>query len=231
MLPSTHITLVLLSLCVAKPALALSYSGLPFHATVVDAVSKEPVEGVVVVAVWRLELRYGEPIGPLTSTEAVTDKKGYFAMPGWGPLEVRVGTTGGLPRMGPNEPYLMLLKPGYEPGYVGGTHETDYLKDPSRNSDPIRAAVALDGRTFELSRWTASDAIYNNTLLLWRNNVPFLGCAWARTPRMTVTLIREGQRLKYLTGRNMILDPDWLSEDYEGQHCGAKKPILDEALK
>jgi hypothetical protein len=136
--------------------------------------------------------------------------------------------------MSPNQPVLYLFKPGYEPQQAElKYHDTAYLNDPWSTGDPVRA-VAND-RTIELRRWNKSDAAYNQRLIFW--NAGFLNsCGWARTPRMTVALIREGERLKGLnpSKRNEVLDPQWLKGDRLGQHCvsnEAMQAILDEALK
>jgi hypothetical protein len=232
MLRCTHWFLALLLSCVAQTAGALSYSALPFSGKVVDASTKQPLEGVIVVAGWRLEGRLGSGVGVLYSTESVTDHDGSFSMPGWGPLEVKVhADEEPVPaRMSPNEPILFVFKPGYAPLKTAlKYYDTSYLNDPWSTGEPVRA-VAND-RTLELRRWTQSDAIYNQKLIGW--GVPLSGCSWARAPHMTIALIREGERLKDFnpTRRNEVLNPAWLKEDYEGQHCGSKKAILDEALK
>lgn len=222
----------LLLLLAAHAAAALSYSAQPFSGRVVDADTKQPLEGVIVVASWQLQGRLGRGVGVLYSTESVTDHDGRFSMPAWGPLEVTAHADGeSLPaRMSPNEPALFLFKPGYEPGQENGMpyYDSSYLNDAFSTGDSVRT-VAND-RILELHRWTQSEAMYNRRLMLW--DWSFLnGCGWARAPRMTVALIREGERLKYLTGRNEVYDPRYLNEDYKGQHCGSKNAILDKALK
>jgi hypothetical protein len=231
MLPYARHILAVLALCVAESAFSLSYSGLPFSGRVVDADTKEPMDGVIVVASWELQDRHGTRTGILTSTEAVTAKDGRFSMPAWGPIEVTSYENGLSLRMDPNQPALLLFKPGYAPGQTKGTSETYYLSDPLWEGDRVRS-TRLDGRTIPLRRWTQSDANYNWNLTLWRTEVPLVnGCGWTRAPRMTVALIREGERFKNITGRNEIFDPDDLREYYRGQYCGPTKPILDEALR
>lgn len=67
--------------------LTFYYSADPIEAKVIDAETKQPLEGVTVVAHW--ELVYGtpggsSPAGQLTAMEAVTDHDGKFHFPGWG---------------------------------------------------------------------------------------------------------------------------------------------------
>ena len=236
------IAAALMSCLVAQPAAALSYSALPFSGRVVDADTKQPLEGVIVVASWELEGRMGLGVGALYSTEGVTDRDGRYSMRRWGPVEVTRHAGGeSLPaRMSPNEPTLFLFKAGYEPGREGlfnpgqgaghRYYDTSFLNDPYWTGDLVR--VIPNDLTVELRRWTKSDAEFNRRLVFWDR--AFLnGCGWARAPRMTAALIREGDRLKDFnpTKRNEVLNPEWLMEDFKGQHCGSKKAILDEALK
>ena len=66
-----------------------SYSAKPIEAWVVDAQTGKPLEGVNVVAHWKL--RYGLEGGgsyQLHIMEDVTDKNGRFFFPAWGPKEI-----------------------------------------------------------------------------------------------------------------------------------------------
>src|SRR5947209_3399798 len=69
------------------------YSAEPITATVVDADTKEPLEGVVVVAHWEMKggLEGGNVEGEVMIMEAVTDAQGKFHFPAWGPKKVYVG--------------------------------------------------------------------------------------------------------------------------------------------
>src|SRR6266849_1854255 len=72
-------------------ACATTYSAEPIEAWVVDADSGQPIEGVVVTANWELEigtLGGNIPVGQIMVMETVTDQKGRFYFPAWGPKAV-----------------------------------------------------------------------------------------------------------------------------------------------
>lgn len=55
---------------------------------VVDAETRQPLEGVVIVAKWTLRwigLGHGGTGGSVNTLETVTDKEGKYFIPGWGP--------------------------------------------------------------------------------------------------------------------------------------------------
>src|SRR5262249_58133134 len=65
-----------------------AYSAAPIHGTVVDAETQQPLAGVHVVAQWILNTGmffHAERIQRLHILETVTDEKGEYQIPGWGP--------------------------------------------------------------------------------------------------------------------------------------------------
>src|SRR5437762_5403722 len=62
-----------------------AYRAEPLAATVVDAESGEPLEGVIVVAHWEVDNPYGAAVAQVMVTETTTGKQGTFAFPAWGP--------------------------------------------------------------------------------------------------------------------------------------------------
>ena len=106
---------VMLGLGISLPAQAgftLYYMADPIEAKVIDAETKQPLEGVIVVAHW--ELVYGSPggdspAGQLMVMEAVTGKDGTFRFPGWGP---KLAISSHLSDY--RDPELVLFKSGYQ---------------------------------------------------------------------------------------------------------------------
>ena len=68
---------------VARAADPDTYSAAPIHGWVVDAETKQPLEGVHVVAQWILQtgLLHGEHTSRLHIVETVTDPKGGYQLP------------------------------------------------------------------------------------------------------------------------------------------------------
>lgn len=102
------LVVMILSLLQAGCFYAVRYDG-PYRGKVVDATTKEPVEGVVVLGTWYTETPTlaGATHQYNDAQEAVTDKNGDFLIEGKG---LRV-----MSRLLPV--YIMLFKSGYE--YIG----------------------------------------------------------------------------------------------------------------
>jgi hypothetical protein len=100
--------LVGFSTCTWAPPL---YWGEAIRGRVVDADTGEPLEGVVIVADWKLlagGYGHGGHISSLVVQETVSDQDGQFMLPEWGP-RVRPSFT----RLD-KAPWLILFKSGYE---------------------------------------------------------------------------------------------------------------------
>jgi hypothetical protein len=220
-------------ICVAVlRATALSYSVLPFQATVVDADTGLPIEGVIVDAIWQLETRGRRFAGWLNVTEAVTDTSGVFKMAGWGPLEVpRNFIENGItsPRLPADQPRLVLFKSGYRFGLASNeaSPETDYLRYPPMTYDPNQAPY-WNGKTIQLKQFVGQDFEYLRHLTgsAWN---PLGDCMWTRAPRMTAASIREGERLKQPGRGNELRNlRDFQVRD---RSCGSAETILGPFLK
>jgi len=93
------------------------------HGTVIDAETKRPIAGAVIVATWDLyaqQLTHG--VWSMQITEVVSDENGTYVVPGWGPRLRPCGM-----ELDNRDPYLMVFKSTYEP--------TGLLRDRDRNRD------------------------------------------------------------------------------------------------
>lgn len=102
---------LMLALLTPLQSCAFFYTAKPIEAWVVDAETKKPLDGVIVVAHWQLKggLEGGNPVGQMMVMETVTDKNGRFYFPGWGPkLRPWYG------ELKNQSPGILLFKSGYE---------------------------------------------------------------------------------------------------------------------
>src|SRR5258708_16141131 len=86
------------------PSYAVIYSAEATEGWVADAETGKPIEGVIVVAHWRITggLEGGTPINELKILETVTDEIGRYSFPAWGPkLAFLSGVFGSLGRESP----------------------------------------------------------------------------------------------------------------------------------
>lgn len=123
---------------------SLQYSAAPIEAWVVDAETKQPLEGVIITANWPYAdstfAGRGSDLGQLMVMETVTDKEGRFHFPGWGPRKPERGY------MRDNDPQLLLFKSGYE--YLRLTN--DYSSGKSLEGLHPVWRSEWNGRTVEL---------------------------------------------------------------------------------
>jgi hypothetical protein len=178
--------LVTLGLGVSLPAHAftLYYTADPIEAKVIDADTKQPLEGVVVVAHWELVLSSpggDSPAGQLMVMEAVTDKNGTFRIPGWGPkLAIRSHLSDY------RDPELLLFKSGYE--YRGLNNAlTGEDRGAHRRSD-------WDGKTIDMKLFKGTEEEYAEQVYKLDGNFDTIrdgkDCEWKKIPRMLVALDR-----------------------------------------
>lgn len=168
-------------------SIVLGFSARPITATVVDAETKEPLQGVIVVAHWQLVqggfLDSSIPAGELMVMEAITDADGKFHFPAWGPKYVFMG------RMKYFDPELILFKPGYE--YETFVNQwNDYREYKAfRSSD-------WDGQTIKLKRFIGNLDQYARHLthldisLNFALAYPKL-CEWKQVPMMILALQKQ----------------------------------------
>jgi hypothetical protein len=186
--------LVTLGLGVSLPAYAdftFYYSADPIEAKVVDADTKQPLAGVIVVAHWELvfsTLGGDTRAGQLKVMEAVTDKNGNFRFPGWGPkLAVRSHLSDY------QDPELLLFKSGYEYRrlYNALTGEDKGAKRKSDWNGKTIAMIPFKGTTKEYLERFHHLNVDVDQLISWRP----AECNWKKIPKMLLAIDHERQRL------------------------------------
>lgn len=169
-------------------SLPWTYSAEAIDAWVFDAETGQPLEGVIVVVDWRLWRGGFHPDwrGSLQVMETVTDAKGHFAFPAWGPKTRPAGMYLF------DDPTLYVFKRGYQCATFAGYKSTMKI-----NANSLRR---LERNIFKLQKFTGSLEEYASNLYFLDSNLDFVlthnkDCVWKQFPRMLVALHVEQQRL------------------------------------
>lgn len=170
----------------------VTYQAEPIEAWVVDANTRQPLEGVVVVAHWVLEGGlHTDRVGDLVILETVTDKQGRLHFPAWGPI--RHWKTSRLTYM---DPRILIFKNGYEYAVFSNRLTTDALKG---EGGPIRRSD-LNGKTVGLIPFKGTDEKYAELVHNLDNQMRFArygdSCEWQKVPRMLVELHRMSEQFE-----------------------------------
>lgn len=155
------------------------YSAEAIEARVIDADTKQPLEGVIVTANWELEdSTFGGnvPVGQLMVMEAVTDKNGRFYFPPWGPKKP---PKGGLRN---KDPQLLLFKPGYRSRGLVNEFRDYMYEEPIRRSE-------WNGKTIELKKFTGTSEEWLR--MLERSIPPFEHPEQATQSRLLKAILAE----------------------------------------
>ena len=232
-----------LSLCMLSAFAVLSlqacatthtYSAKPITATVVDAETGEPLEGVNVVAQWDLHDPWPTwgGAGALELIEAITDKNGQFHIPGW---ESKAIPSDRLPgtRLGNADPGMILFKSGYQVRSIGNDLQPNHLRDEShtwvRYSD-------WDGKVIKLERFKGSLDLYTANTSGTLRGIGFrTECAWKKMPRFLVALMKEKERLERAGEGypyNTIPSIETIDREFGNRgNCGSVKDFFKEYMK
>lgn len=215
---------LLLGFLTVQPACSgspLYYSAEAIEARVIDAVTKKPLEGVVVTANWQLiegTIGGSRPIGQLKVMEAVTDKNGRFTFPAWGPVEVSKG------HLVSEDPQLLLFKSGYHYQRLSNK----YTSDRELRLRPIRRSD-WTGKTIELQSFKGSKEKYAKHLGSLNNDLyPLLGseaCDWKQIPQMLLALTQQSRAFRKL-GIEALYDVDVYLPVSE-RKCGSPKAFFE----
>lgn len=117
------------------------YVAKSIHGRVIDAETKQPLPGTVVVAQWVLEQPFRGPAKRLNAEEAITDQNGDFNIPGWGPR-----CRPWYAELGSHDPWLLVFKAGYKPRSL-------YHERTRRSRWSMVRRSEFDGATIELERF------------------------------------------------------------------------------
>jgi hypothetical protein len=170
-------------------ACSTTYQAEPIEAWVVDAESSQPIEGVVVTANWELEIGTvggNVPVGQIMVMETVTDSKGHFYFPAWGPKTVPSTMPHPLrtqPHLATRDPHILLFKSGYK--WMG-------LENGRYNKGSVRKSE-WSGKTIRIERFTGNLEGYAKSLNFFNPRFIREDCNWKNVPQMVLAIDKQAQ--------------------------------------
>lgn len=216
----------LLSLQIA--GCASTYSAKSISTTVTDVDSGQPLEGVIVVAHWRL--RFGLEGGSgadMKIMETVTDQQGHFFFPAWGPEPI----PDGLPmeaRLKGQDPEIILFKQDYSAMALANDRPLSGQAGPGfsvRTSD-------WDGKTIRMERFKGERRYYASMLDGILTGVSYGGCNFKKLPRLLTAIVSEEQKLRReLRGQYQGLFSLENLQALDDPRCGSITQFLRERLQ
>jgi hypothetical protein len=190
------------------------YSAEAIEAWVVDEQTGHPLDGVVVVAHWALRggVFSKNTIGQLMILETVTDAKGRFAFPAWGPKLRPV--TGFLHN---RDPAILLFKTGYHPRGL----ENDATEQV--NTSAVRRSE-WNGKTIKFKKFEGSLAEYARRLIFFDTDLGFIqhgrNCEWKEIPRLLMALDQQEKSFRDQKVAYSLLSIDYLPDQ---DKCGSAR--------
>jgi hypothetical protein len=158
----------------------LFYWGKAISGAVVDADTKQPLDGVIIVAQW---VYTGG--ARLHVVEVVTDRDGKYHVPAWGPKPRNILA----PRLsGYFDPQILCFKPGYELLNLANRFLDNY--EAVRTSD-------WDGKTVEMKRFRGSVKEWAERLSFLQGYLGWGGTNpnWRQYPRMVLAVLEEVKKV------------------------------------
>lgn len=169
------------------------YSAQPIEAWVVDEQTKRPLEGVVVVAHWKLmrgTVGGRVPVGTMMILETVTDSKGRFSFPAWGPL---ANTTDG--HLEHEDPEIFFFKPGYFSGSLSNHYAVPYLDKPSRRRSEWNGKT-IDLRPFSGTTEEYAEHVARQSQSMTQDPAMLVDCYFMKIPLLAEAFNRENHALE-----------------------------------
>lgn len=168
----------------------LVYWAEPIRAKVVDGETRQPLEGVVVVAQWVLNdgLVESRHVRRFKVLEAMTDSRGEFVIPGWGP-KIRPP----LAFLDRHDPKLALFKSNYYP---------ERLVHEDRRSSWIRTSD-WNGQTIPLKPFRGTIEEWLQSIVFLQDNIDWRNLDPKTVPNMIGAI--EQERLKEKGQRKWFL--------------------------
>ncbi len=204
------------------------YAAAPFRGTVVDAQTQAPVEGAVVLAHWEVSTGgFADEEGcvsELAITEAVTDKEGRYAFPGWGP---RYAGCLNFPYFrNSRSPRILVFKPGYElevrQNQLSGDLDMDYYRRSEWN-----------GKSIAIGRFQGTPQEYAEKFRALSFEIDDIGriccrtAPWTRMPLMYAAIQQQALDFKAANVSRIGLLPRELPAEMQQKPCPSRTEIFN----
>lgn len=219
------VCLVMLSACATLAGHPLTYSAEAIEGWVVDAETKQPLEGVIVTANWEVSNAFSYPVGQLMVMESVTDAAGRFYFPAWGP---KFRPPNSILKY--DDPQLVMFKIGYD--FVRLQNPTGPL-----NKDSLRRSV-WNGKTIELKpfkdhliKWNerVNTSAYAERLTFIKSRLSWAYsediCELKKIPRMAIALHLQKQQFRERGIYNTLPSIDYIFEEEFPDRCGLQRVL------
>ena len=149
------------------------------EARVVDRETKQPIEGVVALAIWTIDGLWMGSNADVLVREAVSDNDGRFRVEGWSKLRLWSHPTGTM-----NAPDVVFLKRGYEPVFTPTTYKRHFVDRCEFQADiagkVVEMSISIGGPCEE--PWGRIVNVLDS--LVWRTRP----CSWRSLPVFTRTV-------------------------------------------
>lgn len=200
------------------------YSGEAIQGRVIDSETKQPIEDVVVLEIWELQGQdsffqlESDHNGNVHIAETLTDKKGYYSFPEWGPTFTMNG------HLNESSPHLVFYKFDYDVIHLHNTVSGNLNRD-SRVSEH-------SGKTIEMEKFNGTPKEYHRSLssiysvLQLSSYRDAFDCMWEKIPVFSSEMIKLGTYFR----QNRV----WLNigsgypriESFDKKGCGNPRVLL-----
>jgi hypothetical protein len=197
-------------------ALPPTYSAEAIEAWVVDEETGQPLEGVIVAAHWQLYGGYHRAqVGQMMVMETVTDSKGRFFFPAWGP---KPRPSDGY--LDTKDPELLLFKNGYE-----------YVAAPNRLTEKVNKSAQRrsdwNGKTIKMKKFEGGLEEYARHLRFLNTSLESItqgkDCDWRQVPRMLLAL---DQQEKLFKGKGFYYNLPNIESLPDQDKCGSAREFF-----
>lgn len=193
-----------------------SYSADEIEGWIVDAESGQAIEGVIAVAYWELKGGFvNKPIRELKVYETVTDAKGRYYFPAWGPKFALEG------RLEYASPAVYWFKPGYDVLRRSNTLDHDWGQ----------SKFIYNKHTLKMTRVAGASEEYVSRLSSMSSSLERVGilydslCAWHSFPRMLFALDKQEEELARAGVKEALLGSKMRSMEsqFAAARCSVKE--------